>query len=185
MCVCNTLRGNVICSVPKALSGPLVKKVLHLVKNIWNAPTTNVLAWSVRQKFSLRESICNLGIVILFEFVELSLNSKTLKLSNLSKISSIELAIVVCLLPGTIQCEICFLPQCLKTFEMNIAFYQVAWKHPIWTLFSTKVHENIWHEHCFLPSCIFLWEKIEALLSTELNPGWWRGLVGQNVGSIH
>ena len=32
LCVCNTLRGNVICSVPKALSGPLVKKVLHLVK---------------------------------------------------------------------------------------------------------------------------------------------------------
>ena len=74
-CLCNPLRGNVICSVPKALSGPLVKKVLHLVKNIWNAPTTNVLAWSVRQKFSLRESICNLGIVLLFEFVELSLGS--------------------------------------------------------------------------------------------------------------
>ena len=70
----------------------------------------------------------------------MSLNSKTQKLSNLSKISSIELAIVVCLLPGTIQCENCFLPQCLKTFLTNIAFYQVAWKHPIWTLLSTKLH---------------------------------------------
>ena len=94
--------------------------------------------------------------------------------------------------------EHCFLKCCLKTFRMNIVFYQVAWKHPIWALFffqvawkhsawalfSTKLHENIPYEHSFLPSCIFLREKIEALLSTELNPGWWCGLVGQNVGSV-
>ena len=32
VCVCNTLRGNVICSVPKALSGPLVKRFCILLK---------------------------------------------------------------------------------------------------------------------------------------------------------